>query len=792
MKHVITYGIVFTASMALAGVGGYLLTPAKTIQATRNDAPNTNTTTVPVEEPNEEEEEIFIPKESTPVDYLIDNLLNMKSLEASGDIELNVAGYDVSLKNIDVYLTLKSFSNIEASVSADLTYHGASTPLEVSYVGGTIYCSILGNDIKMTTDDFSDVTQILDSFGIVMETPSLFDGVSLDSIMEDFKTMNYSPLPDGGYEFAVNLFGLDIYLTCDEEYMLTSADVGGLIEGIDLGVSLDTTLYHTIERAVQVPENEQRVFQQFNSFLPFVSDIGRLAGETEFGITLGASVKKVGDEDGMVINGDLQFNLNNMTGEGNLSIVDKSDKTYVTEKKEVYPTHEIEINMDNEDMKFRYNQGMYGKFTLKTLNDLVELVTEFIGSDNPVMLLIKDRVVMPDLSESTISRLINGEFELLFNDYITKLYADDSMLDIAISKDLLGLDSNLEFIIHMDGNKHITGLEIPTTVMSGTEFSFHADFTEYNPEYKKLPAENEAKYFDFSEIKFLLAIGLNTAEISYFHLTGKLNLPMKLLNFLDLSNVIKDIGLEIEIFNDMSDLSTRMVAKLTNIPSINMVVMNVNQSFTGEDHKELEIVYDNKDIYMTRHDIGTYWFKARHDVTSTKVSPSEFVKDNNMLKYLLGFGFGLKDNIMDMLIGAMTKENPRTAPLDFSKIFNDYVYKTGQTIKDYTGQKRTFERNWYIDVNIAELANNKDLESLTASIYGDTVPGLEGEYLQYITVNFNINAGGIFTASVSLEAELKDIDPGITPARFPSLASYRYLLEYVTEHANEQPIQFNY
>ena len=96
------------------------------------------------------------------------------------------------------------------------------------------------------------------------------------------------------------------------------------------------------------------------------------------------------------------------------------------------------------------------------------------------------------------------------------------------------------------------------------------------------------------------------------------------------------------------------------------------------------------------------------------------------------------------------------------------------------------------DVNIAELANNKDLQSLTASIYGDTVPGLECEYLQYITANFNINAGGIFTASVSLEAELKDIDPGITPARFPSLASYRYLLEYVTEHANEQPIQFNY
>ena len=75
-----------------------------------------------------------------------------------------------------------------------------------------------------------------------------------------------------------------------------------------------------------------------------------------------------------------------------------------------------------------------------------ELVTEFIGSDNPIMLLIKDRVVMPDLSESTISRLINGEFELLFNDYITKLYADDTMLDIAISKDLLGIESDIEFI----------------------------------------------------------------------------------------------------------------------------------------------------------------------------------------------------------------------------------------------------------------------------------------------------------------------------------------------------------
>ena len=39
---------------------------------------------------------------------------------------------------------------------------------------------------------------------------------------------------------------------------------------------------------------------------------------------------------------------------------------------------------------------------------------------------------------------MNGEFELLFNDYIKKLYADESIIDIIISKDLLGIDGDLE------------------------------------------------------------------------------------------------------------------------------------------------------------------------------------------------------------------------------------------------------------------------------------------------------------------------------------------------------------
>ena len=146
---------------------------------------------------------------------------------------------------------------------------------------------------------------------------------------------------------------------------------------------------------------------------------------------------------------------------------------------------------------------------------------------------------------------MNGEFELLFNDYIKKLYADESIIDIIISKDLLGIDGDLELVIGLDETQNLKYINIPNFTLGEQVINFEATLVSYNNEYQKLPAETEVKYFDFSEIQILLALGLNTAEISYFHLVGELNLPMKLLSIFDLSNICKDIGLEIEIFNDI-------------------------------------------------------------------------------------------------------------------------------------------------------------------------------------------------------------------------------------------------
>uniref|UniRef100_UPI0026EFA8F8 hypothetical protein n=1 Tax=Ruminococcus flavefaciens TaxID=1265 RepID=UPI0026EFA8F8 len=202
-----------------------------------------------------------------------------------------------------------------------------------------------------------------------MQTPAIFEGVSLDSIMEEMKTMQYSPLVEGGYEFTVCLFGLNIYLTCDNDYSLTSLNVSGELEGINLNVSLNTVIKNEIIDYVISPETEERIYQPFNSFFPFIRSIGELANQTQFGISLTGTVQNINKEDALTIDGDLQFDLNNNSGEGELSIVDRSDKTYVTETDEVYPTHNIEINVDNEDMRFKYNEGMYGKCTITTLQD---------------------------------------------------------------------------------------------------------------------------------------------------------------------------------------------------------------------------------------------------------------------------------------------------------------------------------------------------------------------------------------------------------------------------------------
>ncbi len=790
MKHIVTYSIVFAASMALSGVGGFLLTPAKDAPKQPNNAVETPSTTTTssstVDDTSIDDEPTFIPIELTPVDYLIDGLLNMKSLKANGNIDIIYTDYNVSLTDFDLYLTLETFSDIAVNLNTNLKYHEGYTPLNVSFLDDTIYCSVLGNDIKLQTSDFSDIGDILNSFGIEMQTPAIFEGVSLDSIMEEMKTMQYSPLVEGGYEFTVCLFGLNIYLTCDNDYSLTSLDVSGELEGINLNVSLNTVIKNEIIDYVISPETEDRIYQPFNSFFPFIRSIGELANQTQFGISLTGTVQNINKEDALTIDGDLQFDLNNNSGEGKLSIVDRSDKTYVTETDEVYPTHNIEINVDNEDMKFKYNEGMYGKFTITTLQDLITLISSFLESDNPIMLLLQNRLIIPDLSSSIISRIMNGEFELLFNDYIKKLYADESIIDIIISKDLLGIDGDLELVIGLDETQNLKYINIPNFTLGEQVINFEATLVSYNNEYQKLPAETEVRYFDFSEIQILLALGLDTAEISYFHLVGELNLPMKLLSIFDLSNICKDIGLEIEIFNDMSDLSTRVNAKLTNIPAIK----GVNTSlFSGEQGKTLEVYYDNEFIYFNRIE----HFKKQDKSYTCKVGTDEIMENNNIIRYLLGFGLGLSDSIMKQLMSTFTTSTPRTSPLDLSNIFNDYVYNVDAEVTDWNNETRTYKRNWYLDINVGYLANNADLKSLVVSIYGDNVSGLEGEYLQFIAVEFNINAGsGAFTCSVDLDAELIDIDPNITPDVFNTIESYVLLNEYCLNHINDSPASFSY
>ena len=119
-------------------------------------------------------------------------------------------------------------------------------------------------------------------------------------------------------------------------------------------------------------------------------------------------------------------------------------------------------------------------------------------------------------------------------------------------------------------------------------------------------------------------------------------LNSRLNEIFDLSNICKDIGLEIEIFNDMSDLSTRVNAKLTNIPAIT----GINSSlFSGEKGKTLEVYYDNEFTYFNRIE----HFKKQDKSYTCKVGTDEIMENNNIIRYLLGFGLGLSDSIMKQL-----------------------------------------------------------------------------------------------------------------------------------------------
>ena len=660
---------------------------------------------------------------------------------------------------------------------------------------------------------YASLNDIIDLINSLMgdldkELPTSLDGVT--SMIEG--TVLASVL-NGHYEALLDNVIKDlkiretyISLTIDKSFLGLDGDIALVINFNKdklIGVSLSNikVLNRTINVNLLLEEydpsfstgidrNDMEMYADAANLVPLVKGITKIVEQRQFALGVEGSLKKEGQAKGLTFTGSTQFDLIEKTGDGVISITE-NESSY--SKK---PVHTVKVGVDDQDVRISYNNNLNAKFTIQTIKDIFAIVTDLMSDQNSrIYQWFGDKI--DNMNETILMKVIDGQYGLLFHNIIKEVELTDNYLGITISGKIFNLESDIRVEIEFE-DECIKSVHLVNFEAIGYVVDLKVNFLEWNENYEKLPLDNGHNYYNLSDIKTLAQLGLNVANMDYFHIKGTANIQMDAL--VDVSSIanLSDLPIEIEVFENNGDVCIK--GTLKNIPTINATLglptLGVVQD---EDHRSsLDFYYEGGYFYLTRHsyDRSLGFFKYNWDERTdyVKTDKEDFV--DNILGYLMGWGMRLNECsiIWNSINGAIEDHAERTEAMDYSKLLTSYTYTDAST--STYGKYR-----WDLGLNIAELANNDQLKSLSATIYGkdmqftdpETNELVESQYLSHLDANMRVEAS-VLTLDLSASLNLVDIDPFLTYEDFETsaltAASYAQFRNYVNSHTALNPVHF--
>ena len=545
----------------------------------------------------------------------------------------------------------------------------------------------------------------------------------------------------------------DLLLGVDDEIVTLSLNTkDSHLEGITItNFALDKYLFNLsfdlVEYVKPTAPSEQDL-SSYSSLSPIngiIDNVFELINTRQFAFGLEGSVQIKNDEP-ITFKGDTQFDLDVLNGGGHIAITDAKNRVHNVDI-DVYdiPTSLSEDSIDESSAKmyFAYNNKFKGSFALKDLRDLISLVSNLLNSDEE-----RWKQYTEAFTNGPLFTLINeakaGNYENLLQEGLIKSFIlTDSALTISIDGSLLGQpDTYVNATIGYSNGK-LQSLRLQSNIL---EMNLDITLTigEFKQDYRRLDINDD--YIDFSDIKVLADYLLQTAQLDCFHITGTLD-----INIQELSFVNKKANLDLYV-GIAEDEAVYVKGKLYNIPT--MPLVNWKDDLDTKD-KYLDFYYDGSGkkestnyvyLYSGQKVVTWNFFQTEYRDNYVKVDSQTFI--NNILYYLCGFGLGLSNNILN----AMSTTKERTTPLRIENLINDFAFNTEST-------------NWYVNLNLKELADNDSMGDLKINLYGR-----EDGYLSRIIVNTAISAIGIVTINLKLDATLN-----IDDTEFPYDDFYKYV-----------------
>lgn len=596
-------------------------------------------------------------EEYVSLSNLLDKVKANFDLIAKGDYSIQIDG------NYDTIAFNGGANYVDGKISLALGVTIGENNFVVKYVDEVIYAEIDNLNISVKLADKDRLFSFIqDTFGVDLSA-------MLDEILSGASTEEFD-LKEMITKALFSLTENDITLSLDD---ITAKVVfnDAKLDRIDISYASDLSASLRLLEKIYPVQLEEEYFD-ISSALPFVSAVYDYITSEQYSINL--SAKTMDEKKSELISGEVQIDLTGLL-QFNASVNMGSDV--------------IEASLYDGYIYANYN-GLLLKIKTSDFEEILVILMEMIGIDPSILPFLEDVANNVDVDISGLEHLF-PEIDMGYPLSIIKIFksisVSDNTLQVALDAGVLGGSEDDEDIlikIVMQGDA-LQSIVIENLNYNNQIISLSLNILDF--EGVGVP-DTSRNYVDLSNANSLIKAIINTSELDYYHITGTLNIPMNVIGFIKLD--MFEIPFDIQV--KLVDRVPEIMITIGEIPIFPFVNTDGN---TFGSNRMAYAYYKDGYFYLHRTEKSA---GGKTLEKMTKIHYSEFFRDPmSYFQFLTGFS----DTIIDAINDAIALSANRETPMDMSKIINSFT-ANGE--------------NFSLSLNLAELANNPDLESITIGL----------------------------------------------------------------------------
>lgn len=673
------------------------------------------------------------------------------------------------------------------------TYVNKSTPFSLALFEKTIYTHI--GDIALSVNNESLTTMIDYAMycindqqmeDLINNLTSSFTNVDLDDTLDKVNQL-LGEITISSDELAIMLNTSIFSRSADVDNNVSALDLSNTVLKIKFDENSGELLEISITDFVLNNYKANLVVSFTNHYEPFSLDavdyqqidhlLEPMIGiyelnkdRSQFRLEFDATVSKddtvenevVTSYEDITVDGGLQFELdperhlenheNIGYGYGDVTITDRKNVKHniYADMKSVDELLMSYSTTTNNAQKDAETSPMYVKMKVQTMKDIVDLVSEVVQEQDAHFQELTGKL-FDSLGYMPIEDIINNKdyTQLLAYNIVNSFTVGENYIEIDISLELLALeethakikiDFKEEEARNEDEVDHLVldTLHVSEFSYNGLNLEFNASLKEFNPDLASTRLSKGHKYIDFSDLKVLLRLGINTSKNNYYHFTAQAAVKLSLFSI--------TINLPIDIKVWTKDGDVHVSVDFTSVPTDTLasVAIGPASGYYSLSSRSGSIYYHDGNFFVKRFDTcktAIIFGKKVNLEYSAKYNTQDFM--DNILQILLGDVIGLRETFMNQINDAISEHNDPDYQMKYEKILKDFIYNE-------TGHY------FYFDVDLAEIANNDDLKEFNAVIHtDDTNVNLTG-----VGVNLEVELvnASLFSISISVSADIQLAD----------------------------------